>query len=133
MECWVTNLYMQEQLKLFKMTLEEYQGIIAKTAIFPKELGLLYPGLGLCGEAGEVAEKIKKIYRDKQGEITTEDKQALKKELGDVIWYVTAIAEQLGLTLNEILEANYDKLIKRRETNTLSGSGDNREEVASIH
>lgn len=110
------------------MTIEEYQGIIQKTAVFPKEIGLTYCTLGLTGEAGEVAEKVKKLFRDKGGVITPEFKKDVKKELGDVIWYVTALANELGLSLEEIMEANYEKLIKRRETNTLHGSGDNREE-----
>lgn len=126
------------------MNIQEYQGIIKKTAIFPEDVGLAYCGLGLTGEAGEVAEKIKKLYRDKslapmlnpdlpEGfqtrliTLTNEDVQGIKKELGDVLWYLTAIANQLGLTLEEIMEANYNKLIKRRQTNTLHGSGDDRE------
>lgn len=114
------------------MDLEKYQTIIEKTAIYPKEVGLAYCALGLTGEAGEVAEKIKKLYRDhgyQAGDVLSDDqKNLLKKELGDVVWYVTALANEIELSLEEILKANYDKLIKRRETNTLSGSGDNREE-----
>lgn len=110
------------------MKIEEYQNIIEKTAIYPKEIGLTYCTLGLCGEAGEVAEKVKKLYRDNKGLVTDKFKEEVKKEIGDVIWYCTALANELGLTLEEILEANYTKLIKRRETNTLHGSGDNREE-----
>jgi len=126
------------------MELKEYQTIIEKTAVYPKEIGLAYCALGLTGEAGEVAEKIKKLYRDDQslannirlGHIFEANKKAysefrenVKKEVGDVIWYCTALANELGLTLEEILQANYDKLIKRRETGTLHGSGDDREEV----
>ncbi len=110
------------------MEIKEYQTIIQKTAVYPKHLGMLYTVLGLCGEAGEVAEKVKKLYRDKDGEPSDEFIQQLKKELGDVIWYVTATANEVGLSLEEILEANYNKLLKRRETNTLHGSGDDREE-----
>ncbi len=110
------------------MESKEYQEIIKKTAVYPKEIGLPYCALGLCGEAGEVAEKVKKLYRDSGGVITEEFRQALKKELGDVQWYITATANEVGLTLEEIMEANYNKLIKRRETGTLHGDGDNRED-----
>jgi NTP pyrophosphatase (non-canonical NTP hydrolase) len=110
------------------MTLAEYQTIIGMTAIYPKEIGLAYCALGLTGEAGEVAEKVKKIYRDQGGHVVQENRDQIKKEIGDVIWYCTAIANELQLTLEEILEANFNKLTKRRETNTLHGSGDDREE-----
>ncbi len=105
------------------MNTQEYQTIIKKTAIYPKEIGLAYCAMGLTGEAGEVADKIKKIYRDN----TEVDAPAIAKELGDVLWYITAMANELGTDLETIMEMNYNKLIKRRETNTLSGSGDNRE------
>lgn len=110
------------------MEVNKYQEIIEKTAVYPKYLGMLYTTLGLCGEAGEVAEKVKKLYRDHEGEITEEFRTSIKKELGDILWYITATANEVHLTLEEIMEANYDKLIKRRETGTLHGSGDNREE-----
>jgi NTP pyrophosphatase (non-canonical NTP hydrolase) len=128
--CWIQELDIKErQLKLWDMDVKEYQGIIAKTAVFPKEIGLTYCALGLCGEAGEVAEKVKKLYRDAGGVITPEFVAAVKKELGDVLWYITATANELGLSLQEVMEANYEKLIKRRETGTLNGSGDDRENV----
>jgi NTP pyrophosphatase (non-canonical NTP hydrolase) len=114
------------------MNIQEYQTIIQKTAIYPKEVGAMYCALGLNGEAGEVAEKIKKLIRDTNyldsKDYTDEFKENLKKEIGDCIWYCTALANEFNLSLEEILEANYNKLIKRRETNTLQGSGDNREE-----
>lgn len=119
------------------MNLKEYQTIIDKTAVYPKEIGLAYCAMGLTGEAGEVADKIKKLYRDQEidavsadqyADIIQANKNSISKELGDVLWYVTAMANELGLSLEEIMEANYNKLIKRRETNTLHGSGDNREE-----
>jgi NTP pyrophosphatase (non-canonical NTP hydrolase) len=119
------------------MDTKEYQKIIDETAIYPKEIGLAYCAMGLTGEAGEVSDKIKKLYRDDNihdmlsadyGEFIQKNKKAIGKELGDVLWYVTAMANELGLSLEEIMEGNYNKLIKRRETNTLHGSGDNREE-----
>lgn len=109
------------------MNIKEYQEIIKKTAIYPKEIGVMYCTMGLCGETGEVAEKVKKLYRDSNGIVTNDFKLGIKKELGDVIWYVTALAEEFNLSLEEILEANYEKLIARRKTNTLHGSGDDRE------
>ncbi len=117
---------------------KKYQEIIEKTAIFPKSIGVAYCAMGLAGEAGEVADKIKKLYRDKElfkldevGKtiLFEENKRDIAKELGDVIWYITALANLFDLTLDEIMEMNYNKLMKRRETNTLHGSGDNREET----
>ena len=110
---------------------KEYQKIIKKTAIYPKEVGVAYCAMGLTGEAGEVSDKIKKLYRDKSlfktKHIDAEDIISIAKELGDVLWYVTAMANEIGVPLGEIMQMNYDKLIKRRETNTLGGSGDDRE------
>lgn len=120
------------------MNFEEYQKIIDQTAIYPHQIGLAYCAMGLTGEAGEVADKIKKLYRDDDLHslnavsymtVMDEHKEAIGKELGDVLWYITAMANELGLSLEEIAQKNYDKLIKRRETNTLHGSGDNREEL----
>lgn len=110
------------------MDIKQYQTIIEQTAVYPKEIGKLYCALGLCGEAGEVAEKVKKLYRDEKGEISHEFQIAVKKELGDVLWYLTAMANELGMSLEEIMLTNYNKLIARRETNTLHGNGDNRED-----
>lgn len=122
------------QLKIEKqeeMNVEEYQKIIKQTAVFPRQIGIAYCGLGLTGEAGEVADKIKKLYRDKNllesNHISDEDKLAIAKELGDVLWYLTATANELGIRLSTIMQMNYDKLIQRRQTNTLHGSGDDRE------
>lgn len=109
------------------MDIKQYQTIIEQTAVYPEEIGKLYCALGLCGEAGEVAEKVKKLYRDQQGEVTDEFKAAVKKELGDVLWYLTAMANELNMSLEEIMLTNYNKLIARRETNTLHGNGDDRE------
>ena len=114
------------------MDLKQYQTIIKKTAIYPKEIGIAYCVMGLTGESGEVADKAKKLYRDKDllnnKVISAEDKQSFIKELGDVLWYITALANEIDTDLSTIAETNYNKLIKRRETNTLHGSGDNRED-----
>lgn len=87
---------------------------------------IVYPTLGLINEAGEVAGKIKKIFRDREGNITEEDRQALKQELGDVLWYLTQICTELDLTLEEVAQANLDKLFSRLARGKIRGDGDNR-------
>ncbi len=87
---------------------------------------IVYPTLGLVNEAGEVAGKIKKIFRDRSGIITPEDREALKHELGDVLWYLAQICTELDLTLAEVAEANLDKLRSRQERGQIGGDGDNR-------
>ncbi len=96
------------------MNFEEYQGAASLTALYPNRLkNLEYPTLGLTGEAGEVANIVKKIQRDFGGEITDEIRAKLKDELGDVLWYISACADELNLTLTEIAEFNVEKLAKR--------------------
>lgn len=87
---------------------------------------IVYPTLGLVNEAGEVAGKIKKIFRDKGGVFSDEDKEALKSELGDVLWYLTQICTNLGLKLEDVAEANLDKLFDRLERGKIQGDGDKR-------
>lgn len=87
---------------------------------------IVYPTMGLVNEAGELAGKVKKIFRDKDGVISEEDRQALKYELGDVLWYLAQIATELDLTLDEVASANLTKLFSRLERNTIQGDGDNR-------
>ena len=82
--------------------------------------------LGLTGEAGEAADKFKKIIRDKGGVISGMDKEEITKELGDVLWYVAMIAEYLGVSLAEVAEANIEKLESRWKRNKIHGEGDNR-------
>jgi len=103
------------------MTFNEYQEEPKKTAIYPTEYRLVYPALGLTGEAGEVAEKVKKMVRD--GKLDTD---GLKKELGDVLWYLAALASDLGVTLEEVAAGNVAKLRSRAERGVIGGSGDNR-------
>lgn len=87
---------------------------------------ITYPTLGLINEAGELAGKVKKIFRDKGGVIDDADREALKHELGDVLWYLAQIATELDLTLEEVAEANLVKLFDRLERGMIQGEGDNR-------
>ncbi len=109
------------------MTFKEYQEEARKTAVYPN-LGnnFIYPTLGLVGEAGEVAEKIKKVLRDNNGEVSEEKKQELTKEIGDVLWYIANLSFELGLSMEEVALKNLEKLKSRMERNELHGSGDNR-------
>ena len=84
----------------------------------------VYPTLGLVNEAGEVAGKIKKIFRDKEGVIAEDDRAALKDELGDVLWYLTQICTELDLSLEEVAEQNITKLFDRLERGVIGGEGD---------
>lgn len=96
------------------MNFDDYQNEASQTALYPRRLNNLeYPTLGLTGEAGEVANVVKKIQRDFGGNITDEIRVKLKDELGDVLWYISACADELGLTLDEIAEYNVAKLAKR--------------------
>ena len=104
-----------------------YQGNAEDTAVYPnKGDNLYYPALGLAGEAGEVCEKIKKIYRDKKGILSVDDKEELTKELGDVLWYVATLASEIDIYLSEVAEMNLNKLESRMKRGVIKGSGDNR-------
>ena len=102
------------------MTFDEYQEFARSTAVYPEDCRVVYPTLGLCGEAGEVAEKIKKHMRDGRTLV------GVGLELGDVLWYISALADDLGVTLEEIAQANVDKLQSRKVRGQIGGSGDNR-------
>jgi NTP pyrophosphatase (non-canonical NTP hydrolase) len=104
----------------------EYQRLSRRTAEYPREAWLAYPALGLAGEAGEVAEHVKKTIRDDGGVVSDERRAALAKELGDVLWYVAQLASELGLELEQIAQANLEKLLSRQRRGMLSGSGDDR-------
>lgn len=109
------------------MNFEDYQARAMSTAIYPNRgNNLVYPVLGLNGEAGEIAEKLKKIIRDSGGELSPESRKALSKELGDVLWYVAACCDELGLRMDSVASDNIAKLASRKERGQLSGSGDNR-------
>lgn len=110
------------------MNFSEYQKKSRETAMYrDKDNNYIYPTLGLVGESGEVAEKIKKVYRgDTGGVMTDQVKQELAKELGDVLWYLANLATELKLDLDEIAEKNIEKLYSRKDRGVLSGDGDNR-------
>ena len=104
------------------LNFRDYQNEAKKTAIYPENAKLTYPLLGLSGEVGEVCEKVKKHIRDGR-EL---DKDDLTKELGDVLWYLSAVANDLGIDLQSVAERNIKKLKSRQERGVLGGSGDNR-------
>jgi NTP pyrophosphatase (non-canonical NTP hydrolase) len=106
--------------------LSDYQRLSRRTAAYPREAWLAYPALGLAGEAGEVAEHAKKAIRDDGGEVSEERRNAMAKELGDVLWYVSQLATELDLDLTEIARSNLEKLLSRQRRGVLSGSGDDR-------
>jgi NTP pyrophosphatase (non-canonical NTP hydrolase) len=108
------------------MDLNEYQQAARRTAIYPDHHRVLYPALGLASEAGEVAGKIKKVLRDQGGDFGRASIEAIKDELGDVLWYVAMLAGDLGLSLEAIAAANLDKLASRQQRGRLSGGGDRR-------
>lgn len=109
------------------MDFKDYQDRAKKTADYP-DIGnnFVFPTLGLIGESGEVAEKIKKVIRDDGGKISEEKKLEIKKELGDVLWYISQLACELNFDLNNIAEENIKKIYSRLERNKIRGQGDNR-------
>jgi NTP pyrophosphatase (non-canonical NTP hydrolase) len=106
----------------------EYQKKAFGTAVYPGrgEGNWTYAGLGLAGETGEVCEKLKKVIRDNAGVVSEERRAALKKELGDVLWYLAALCTELGLNLQEVAEQNLAKLAARQRESKLHGEGDDR-------
>lgn len=110
-----------------RMTFSQYQSESRKTAIYPNQgANLVYPTLGLVGEAGEVAEKIKKLIRDESNVLTQEYREAVGAELGDVLWYVAQLATELQLNLDDVAVGNLSKLFSRKERGVLHGHGDTR-------
>jgi len=108
------------------MTLNNYQEAALSTAVYSKDYIIVYPAFGLCSEAGEVAGKVKKVLRDNDGYFTREKRNEIMKELGDVLWYVSVLANDLGFSLEEVAVANITKLADRADRNKLQGSGDER-------
>jgi len=117
--------------KIALMDFNFYHEEALKSAVYPN-IGNNphYPLMGLAGEVGEVAEKIKKLWRDKNqskgAEFSAEDKEAIALELGDVLWYVSALAREIGLPLEKVASLNLAKLGSRKQRNKVHGSGDNR-------
>lgn len=107
---------------------KDYQAGAFETAVYPGrgEGNWTYAGLGLAGETGEISEKLKKAIRDDGGKISDERRAALKKELGDVLWYVAALCTELGLDMQEVAELNLEKLARRKRESKLHGDGDDR-------
>jgi NTP pyrophosphatase (non-canonical NTP hydrolase) len=112
--------------KVNQMTLNDYQKEALTTAIYPDEQRIIYPSLGLTGEAGEVADKVKKVLRDNDGVFNPERKAEIAKEIGDVLWYCATLARDLDYDLETIAQINIDKLRSRQQRGMLHGSGDNR-------
>lgn len=109
------------------MDLNTYQEKARSTAIYP-DLGsnIIYPTLGLSGEAGEISEKVKKVMRDDGGVLTDPKREAIALELGDVLWYVSQLAAEIDFSLEDIAQKNLDKLFSRKDRGVLGGSGDQR-------
>ena len=106
--------------------LDMYQKVALTTAIYPREQAIIYPTLGLTGEAGEVANKVKKIIRD--GSDSKDEKlvSEIKAEIGDCLWYIAVLADDFNIKLSDIASANIEKLALRQKKNTIHGSGDDR-------
>lgn len=122
-----------DERELMPLTLDEYEAEALEHALYDDDV--IYPVLGLVSEAGEVADKFKKLLRDEQFELpfddvavsmTYEERYEVAQELGDVLWYVTALANDLNFSLEEVAEANLRKLEGRAKRGTIRGSGDNR-------
>jgi NTP pyrophosphatase (non-canonical NTP hydrolase) len=109
------------------MDFATYQRRSRETARYPNAgANPIYPTLGLCGESGEVADKVKKVLRDQAGAFDADSLEGLRLELGDVLWYVSQLATELNLSLDEIAEANLAKLASRVARDVIAGSGDRR-------
>lgn len=107
-------------------TVQWFEDACADTATYPPERGLEYVLLGLCGEAGELANKYKKVIRDDGGTLSSDRRLALLDEAGDVAWYLARLAFELGSDLDEIMRANVEKLGSRKRRGVISGAGDTR-------
>ncbi|MBM6993827.1 MAG: nucleoside triphosphate pyrophosphohydrolase family protein [Prevotella sp.] len=108
------------------MEMNEYQEQALSTAVYPQALRIVYPALGLAGETGEVADKVKKEVRDRAAAFSPETRVEIAKELGDVMWYIAAMAHDLGFSLEEIAQMNVAKVFSRKNRNQIHGEGDNR-------
>ena len=106
--------------------LDMYQKVALTTAIYPREQAIIYPTLGLTGEAGEVANKVKKIIRDGSDKNDDSLVSEIKSEIGDCLWYIAVLADDIGCKLSDIANTNLIKLANRKEKGTIRGSGDKR-------
>ena len=110
------------------MTIDTYQKEAHKTSRNTSIGGIpyIYPLLGLAGETGEVADKVKKLFRDHNGIPPSSFQDEITKELGDILWYVSETCTQMGIDLNDVAKANLKKLAQRKKTDKIRGDGDNR-------
>jgi NTP pyrophosphatase (non-canonical NTP hydrolase) len=108
------------------MDFKEYQEEAVKTAIYGTKNTIIYPALGLANEAGEVLGKIKKVLRDNDGVYTPDKIAGIAGEIGDVLWYMAALARDLNISLDEIAQDNINKLKDRASRGVIQGNGDNR-------
>ena len=106
--------------------LDMYQQVAKQTAIYPREQAIIYPTLGLTGEAGEVANKVKKIIRDGTNKNNENLVQEISAEIGDCLWYISVLADDIGVKLSDIANGNLEKLANRKKKGTIHGSGDDR-------
>lgn len=106
---------------------DDYQKRCKKTAVYPAiGKNFTYPTIGLMGEAGEIANKVKKAIRDDKGKITVERRQEIKEEIGDTMWYIAQLSTELGIKLSDVVKSNLEKLSSRKKRGKLHGDGDNR-------
>ena len=109
------------------MEFNDYQNKCKETAEYPIiGHGCVYPALGLANEAGECLGKIKKVFRDNDGVFSNDKVEAIKAEAGDILWYLSQLCTELGISLNDVAQLNLDKLIDRKVRGVIQGSGDNR-------
>lgn len=109
-----------------QMSLNEYQQIALETAVYPEEYRIVYPALGMAGEAGEVADKVKKVIRDSGADFSPVKCEEIAMEIGDVLWCCAVLADRIGYRLDTIARMNNRKLRSRQLRGKLGGSGDNR-------
>lgn len=106
------------------MTFQEYQTFSKSTAIYPEDRAIEYCSLGLASEVGEVLGKLKKLIRDKNGEMDAMDAYKIASEIGDVLWYCARLSDEIGWDLLDVIELNIEKLTDRQDRSVLGGDGD---------
>lgn len=119
----MSEVYTDYEKSALALTFLEYNDFVKKIKVYPEKYAIIYPAMGLCGEAGEIAEKVKKQVM--RGDKAL-DRESLLQELGDPLWYITSLADDLGYTLQDVVEANIEKLTSRKDRGVLKGSGDAR-------